>query len=115
MAWRRERTSRPSTRSGCGHSTHRYCAHADPLGLGALSARNRANGTPLHGKRLLVRHRSTVAQDDLTLSSSSVHGFTFRPRAMRAMLSMETLRSDRSTPLALVGQRFLAETTLRPE
>lgn len=33
------------------------------------------------------------------LSSRSIHGFTLSPRAMRAMLSSETLRSDRSTPL----------------
>jgi hypothetical protein len=33
------------------------------------------------------------------LSSSSTYGFTLRPRAIRAMLSIETFRSDRSTPL----------------
>jgi hypothetical protein len=33
------------------------------------------------------------------LSSSSIHALTLSPRAMRAMLSIETFRSDRSTPL----------------
>jgi hypothetical protein len=43
--------------------------------------------------------RSPSDLNYLTLSSSSVQGLTFRPRAIRAILSIETLRSERSTPL----------------
>jgi hypothetical protein len=43
--------------------------------------------------------RSPCDPNYLTLSSSSIQALTFSPRAMRAMLSIETLRSDRSTPL----------------
>jgi hypothetical protein len=41
-------------------------------------------------------HRRTYS---LTLSSKRTWALTLSPRAIRAMLSIETLRSDRSTPL----------------
>jgi hypothetical protein len=37
--------------------------------------------------------------ENYLLSSNKTDAFTFSPRAMRAILSIETLRSDRSTPL----------------
>jgi hypothetical protein len=46
--------------------------------------------------------RSPSDLNYLTLSSSSVQALTLSPRAMRAMLSIETFRSDRSTPLRYV-------------
>jgi hypothetical protein len=50
-------------------------------------------------ERALREARHLALQHHLFASSRSDAALTLRPRAMRAILSIETLRSDRSTPL----------------
>jgi hypothetical protein len=64
-----------------------------PAAGGAVPPRGMTIRAGMHGPG------SPSGPNHLTLSSSSVQGLTFRPRAIRAILSIETLRSDRSTPL----------------
>jgi len=71
-------------------------------------------------KKSRARLTSIQLQRSQALSSSKAYGFTLRPRAIRAILSIETLRFGPfntaeigAVDARLMGQRLLAETTLR--